>query len=179
MRACLPALLLAVAMPLAAQDVADASAPPLSSRVDYTRPGARDLPIRCKPADVEYFAGKTMGEVFGSAWPQVPDNARIDPPQILKTAPPTWPRGLGGDHAVAVVAILIGPDGRALDAHAVCASMPAIAKPAVRAALRSVYQAARFDGLAGTSVAVRPFVFGVRERPSSPVPQRPGRPGRP
>jgi hypothetical protein len=151
---------------------------PLTSQVDVTRPGARDLPIRCVPGDVEYFAGRTLGDVFGSAWPEAPPGARVEPARVLQSAPPTWPRGLGQAHAVAVVAILVGPDGRAIDARAICASTPAMAGPAVRAALRSVYAPALFDGVPGTGVAVRPYVFVVRDRPSSPVPDRPGRPAR-
>ena len=51
--------------------------------------------------------------------------------------------------------------------------VPAISKPVVRAAMRSVYAPARFDGAPGTSVGVVVFNFGVRYASETPVPERP------
>jgi hypothetical protein len=136
----------------------------LSSRTDYARPDARDLPVRCKPGDIEYYAGKTLGDVFGAAWPAPPPAARVARAELTQAAAPAWPKGLGQDGAIAVVAALVGADGRVLDARPLCASAPAIAKPAVRATERSLYSPARFDGVPGVGVAVRVIRFGVRER---------------
>ena len=167
-------LLLALGLPAVQAVAGDAAGGAAPLRPDYTRPESRDVPIRCKEGDVEYFAGQSMGDVFGAAWPAVPAARVVTPPRVVQSAPLTWPKGLGQGHAVAVVAILVGADDRAVDARAICASMPAIANPAVRAALRSTYETARFDGVPAATVVVRPFVFRFDDAPA-----RPGRRPRP
>lgn len=177
MRAGLMALVLAMAPPAFAQTaegVPDDEAM-LSSRLDHLQPDARGYPIRCKPGDIEFFAGKTMGDVFGDAWPATPQASNVTRAELVQAVAPTWPKGLGQHGAIVVVAALVGPDGRVADAKAICANAAAIAKPAVRAVSRSVYEPARFDGVPGTSVVMRVVRFGLKERPSTPVPVRPGR----
>ena len=177
MRGLLAPLLLAAALPAIAQAPVASEETQLASRLDYTQPGNRHVPIRCKPGDVEYYAGRSMGDVFGAAWPESAPAARIDPPAVVQLAAPAWPRGLDHDRAIAVVAVLIGPDGRAIDAHGICASMPAIVNPVARAAMRSRYTPARFDGVPGTTVGVVVFRFGLRDAPQAPA-DRAARAGR-
>lgn len=164
-----------LALPTAAQEAAPPIADdvPLPNRVDYSRPAARDLPIRCHDGDVAYFPGKTLGEVFGAAWPDPPAAARRTPARQVERVALSWPNGLGQTGARSMVAVLVGPDGKALEARAICASTPAISKPAVRAALRSRYAPATFDGVAATSVVISAIRFGVLDAPETPVPDRP------
>ncbi|WP_133501248.1 hypothetical protein [Cognatilysobacter terrigena] len=175
MRSIASALTIALAMASPAASAQGVpSTEPMSADTDLTTPGSHARPVRCHPGDIEYYAGRTVGEVFDVAWPEVAPGVHADPARVVKTVAPTWPRGLGQDRAEVTVAILIGPDGRAVDAHAICASMAAIAKPAVRAAMRSVYMPARFNDVPAMSMAVWPFVFGLQDAPSTPVPDRPG-----
>lgn len=177
MRAVFAVLLLASAPTAPARDDATVKAGDpalLSSRLDYTQAVNRDLPIRCKEGDIEYFAGKSLGEVFGHAWPTTPVATSHERARMAHPVAPTWPKGLGQSGAIVVVAALVDSQGKVIDARAICASTPSISKPAVRATLRSRFEPARFDGVATTSVAIWLVRFGLHEKPSTPVPPRPG-----
>ncbi|HXH01550.1 MAG TPA: hypothetical protein VNI56_05120 [Xanthomonadaceae bacterium] len=162
------AVLLATGLSAGVQAADAGAAGPLSSHTDYTLTAARNFPVRCKDGDIEYFAGRTMGEVFGNAWPEAPVARTATRARVLQAAAPSWPPGLGPGHAVVVVATLVGADGRPIQARALCATMQAIAKPAVRASLRSRYEPARFDGVATTSVVVHVLRFEFRDAQSVP-----------
>ncbi|GAB2502568.1 energy transducer TonB [Lysobacter humi (ex Lee et al. 2017)] len=179
MRAALLCVLL-LALPTGAQEaVVPIADVPLPNRVDYTHPRARDLPIRCHDGDVEYFAGKTLGEVFGDQWPDAPAATRATPARQVERTALSWPNGLGQTGARSMVAVLVGPDGKAIQARALCASTPAISKPAVRASMRSRYAPATYDGVPATGVFISTIRFGVLDAPESPVPERPAAAGRP
>jgi len=167
--------LLALAPVAAAQDampIRDAGAEPLSSHLDYTRPENRDRPIRCKDGDINFYADKSLGDLFGDAWPAVPVATKTERARTLRNVAPKWPRGLGQSGSVVVTAALIDADGDPIDAFALCATTPAIAKPVVRAAMRSRYSAATFDDVPMTSVVVRVWRFNIRDVPP-PVVQQP------
>lgn len=156
-----PTLALALLLPLAAH----AAEPRLSSNTDYSAPGARDLPVTCKPGDAQPFAGKTMGEVFGEAWPATPAaTASHTPPKVLTRSKLVPPRGLEGKPATVVVAVLVGADGKGLAEEAVCMSDAAFATAAKRVLRNSTYEPARVDGQAVTSVLAVPIVFRPGKR---------------
>ena len=163
-RAVLLSLGLSLAASAQAQDT-PASEPvprPLSSRVDFTVPGARDLPVTCRPGDEQPFQGKTMGEVFGAAWPVQPvpvDAKSHSRPKVLGLGKLTPPRGLEGQHAEVVMAILVGADGNALAAEPVCVSAGPFALAAKRALRGARFDAATINGQPVTSVVTAAIVF--------------------
>jgi hypothetical protein len=142
---------------------ASPAAPPLeSSHTDYTVPGARDLPVTCKAGDVQPFAGKTMAEVFGDAWPAqpVPESAAAHaPPRVVAMGKIVPPRGLEGQHAVVVLAILVAADGKMVAAEPICLSAPAYAIAAKRALRGAHFEAGRINGQPVTSVIAAAIVF--------------------
>lgn len=139
-----------------------ADAPPLSSHVDYTVPGARDLPITCKEGDVQPAAGKTMGQLFGADWPAqpTPDSATAHvPAKVLGWGKIVPPRGLEGQHAVVVMAILVGADGKQLAAEPICLSAAPFAIAAKRALRGARFEAGSINGQPVTSVIAASVVF--------------------
>ena len=161
------ALLLLASFAARAQDGA-----PTDVDVQSTEGGAaaafRNQPVRCGPGSIEYFAGKTLGEVFGEAWSAAPASTRFDRPRALRMGAMRWPRGLGQDGATVVTATLVGADGRAIHAEALCASVPAIAKPAMRAAMDGSYTPAKFDGAPGMGIVFNTWRFRLRNDEAQP-----------
>ena len=161
-----------VATPQDAMPIGDAGPQPLSSHLDYTRPENRDWPIRCKDGDINFHADKSLGDLFGDDWPAAPVAAKTERARTLRTVAPRWPKGLGQSGSVVVTAALIDAAGDPIDAFALCATTPAIAKPVVRAAMSSRYSAATFDNVPMTSVVVRVWRFNIRDVPA-PVARQP------
>ena len=148
------ALLVAGCLPAQAQQ------PVLSSNTDYSRAGSRDLPVTCKPGDVQPFANKTMSEVFGDAWPASPVASKLSaPPEVLSSGRIVPPRGLEGQAATVVVAVLVGADGKSISSEAVCATTAAFSTAAKRALRNADYKPAVVDGTPVTSVIAVPVVF--------------------
>lgn len=152
---------------LAAAAQAQTPAPRWSSNTDYSAPGARDLPVTCRRGDVQPFEGKTMGEVFGEAWPQTPvATTSHTPPRVLTSGKVIPPRGLEGKPATVVVAVLVGTDGKPLAAEAVCMSDGAFAIAAKRVLRNATFVPASVDGQPVVSVLAVPISFR-RPRPGS------------
>ena len=160
------ALVLAVAPAFAqeASSVGDVDPSTLTtSRRDHTDPATRDLPIRCKDGDIEYFPGRSLGEVFGAAWPAAPVATTRRAARAIRVVSPERPNGLGQDGAIAVTAVLVAADGTPVDAKVICATAPAMANEVVRAAMRSQYAPAMFDGQPAVGVATNVWRFSLRE----------------
>ena len=154
MRHGLPFLLLLAALPAFAQT------PALSSNTDYSRAGARELPVTCKTGDVQPFAGKPMGEVFGDAWPPAPAPAKDSaPPEVIAHGRIVSPRGLEGQPATVVVAVLVGSDGKAIASETICATSAAFSVAAKRALRNASYKPALADGRPVAGVVAVPIVF--------------------
>lgn len=129
---------------------------------DYSINAERDLPITCKPGDVQPFAGKTMSEVFGDAWPQQPEPQPADAHQgaeVLSVGRLTPPRGLEGQAGVAVIAVLVDASGKMLDAQPICVTSMAYAIAAKRALRNAHFKPAIVNGQAVTSVVAPALVF--------------------
>ena len=76
MRALGPGLLACLCL---APGLAAAQEGELSSRRDHMLAINRDLAVACKPGDLERVPGRSLGEVFGDAWP-APLEADSDTP---------------------------------------------------------------------------------------------------
>ena len=162
------ALLLVVAFNVHAQD-------DLSSRRDYSDNLQRDVPIACKQGDIESFPGKTLGEVFGAAWPLQPVRSSPDAhvkAHLLDPAPMRWPRGLDPQDSVTVVAVLIDASGKALQAEILCSTRMGFGTAVRRHAMASTYAPTEVDGKPITSVFVRVVRFHAVERQRSTKPRR-------
>lgn len=147
---------------------ASAQAPRWSSNTDYSAPGARNLPIICRDGDIQPFAGKTMGEVFGAAWPEVPTTSSAHaPPKVLSHGKVIPPRGLEGKWATVVVAVLVGADGKPLASEAVCMSDGAFAIAAKRVLANATFAPATVDGTPVTTVLAVPISFRQPRRGES------------
>lgn len=144
-----------LAGPVAAADEAR-----LSSNTDFSAPGARDLPVTCKPDDEQPFQGKTMAQVFGEAWPGGPAaTASHAPPEVLTSGRLVPPRGLEATSATVVVAVLVGADGKGIASEAVCATSGAFVTAAKRVLRSASFRPAMVDGVAATGVVAVPIVF--------------------
>ena len=132
----------------------------LSSDTDYSREGARDLPVTCKPGDVQPFAGKTMGQVFGDAWPaQAVASKNSQPAEVVSSGRIVAPRGLEGQSAIAVIAVLVGSDGKLIANEAICMTAAPFSTAAKRALRNATFKPAEVDGAPVTSVLAVPVVF--------------------
>ena len=157
------ALLVGVAFNVHAQD-------DLSSGRDYSDNTQRDVPIACKQGDIETFPGKTLGELFGAAWPVQPVPSSPDAytkPSVLDLAPMRWPRGLDPQDSVTVVAVLIDASGKALHAEILCSTRMGFGTAVRRHAMASTYAPAEVDGKPITSILVRVVRFHAAERQRS------------
>lgn len=162
------AFLMGVAFNLHAQD-------DLSSQRDYTENVQRDRVIACKQGDIEGFPGKTLGELFGAAWPVTPVPSSPDAhakAYLLDPAPMRWPRGLDPQDSVTVVAVLIDASGKALQAEILCSTRMGFGTAVRRHALASTYAPAEVDGKPITSLLVRVVRFHSVERQRSAKPRR-------
>lgn len=150
----LAALLAAGATPVAAQD--------LSSQRDYSDPAQRDRPIACMPGDLEGFPGKSLGQVFGDAWPAQPVPSApgaYTKPRFLKRGRMWLPRGLWPEETINVVAILVGADGKPLRAEVICSTRQGLGMAVRRAAMDSSFAPATIDGRPVTSVLMEVHRF--------------------
>lgn len=145
---------------IAATAQAQSPAPRWSSNIDYSTPGARDLPVTCRRGDLQPFEGKTMAQIFGDAWPVAPEmTASHTPPKVVSSAKVIPPRGLEGKPATVVVAVLVGADGKPLAAEAVCISDGAFTIAAKRVLRNASFEPATIDGKPVTSVLAVPISF--------------------
>ena len=143
----------------------------LSSRRDYTDNAQRDRPIACKAGDIEDFAGKSMGDVFGTDWPLQPEAstpaARTEV-KMLERGKIRWPQGLDPQQAFTVVAVLVGADGAPVRAEVLCKTRVGFDKAARGYLMSSKYQPATIDGKPVASVAVQVISIRSIERDASP-----------
>jgi len=152
-----------------------AGAQDLSSQRDYSDPVQRDRPIACKPGDRESFAGKTLGEVFGDAWPAQPVVSSPDAhagASMIEAGPMRWPRGLDPQDSLTVMAVLVGSDGAPLRAEILCSTRMGFDAAVRRNAMASTYAPAVVNGMPVTSVLVRVVRFNAVARPPSGKPRR-------
>lgn len=146
--------LMACAMPslVGAQDIT------LSSRRDHSLNVNRDIPIACKEGDLERMPDKTMGQVFGDAWP-----VQLDPTtpaahtrarMLATTFRADMMRGLPPQPGMVVAAVLVDGKGKALRVEPLCATDEGYDVVTKRLLLRAKYQPATINGHAVVSVAM-------------------------
>ena len=120
MRALGPGLLACLCL---APGLAAAQEGELSSRRDHMLAINRDLAVACKPGDLERVPGRSLGEVFGDAWP-APLEADSDTPHTgprMASIPMdrSLMRGLPAQPALVVAAAPLSPNKTA----SVCAAL--------------------------------------------------------
>jgi hypothetical protein len=154
---------LAPSAPVAAPAAALPPAAPAARR-DPTDPRMRDMPMRCKPGDVDAARGRTLGQIFGAEWPAAPavPAARRSAAQPLRLGRVEWPAS--GGTATAVSAVLVDAKGAPLRVQVLCASKAELVAPVERAAMQGTYRAATFDGAPATSVAIVAWRVGTPGR---------------
>lgn len=121
----------------------------------------REKSIACGPGEIAYFPGIPLGDVFGEQWQQPPAARKFERPRTVRRGLMRWPAGQGQDGASVTTATLVDAGGRAVAAHAVCATAPAIDAPSVRAALSGRYAPARFDGMPGMGIVIERWRFRI------------------
>lgn len=123
---------------------------------DLTDPRMRDMPVRCRPGQVQHTTRRTLGEVFGADWPAAPDvpAARRTPAQTVTLGSVEWPASVAGTQASAVSAVLVDAQGRPVRAEVLCASAQGLETAVKQASMQGTYRAATFDGTPATSVVV-------------------------
>lgn len=138
----------------------------LSSRRDTSDPRVRDLPIRCREGDLERFPGRTLGAVFGDAWPgtDATPGARSLPARLHQPAQLEWPRGLGREESILVTATLVDAAGTPLQTEVICATTQGLDAHVERAALRSRFAPATVDGIPTIGVAMHVWRFRISEQ---------------
>lgn len=136
-----------------------------SSRRDTSDPVVRDLPIRCKSGDLERASGRTLGQVFGAAWPAPPAIAlkKRAPAELLRAGQQS-PRDLYLDRGIVVSAVLVDPQGKPLEVQVLCASGPGLDMAVRRVLVHGRYRPASFEGLPATGVAMVVMVTGPGQR---------------
>ena len=139
-------------------------AAPAAPQRDATDPRMRDVPMRCRPGQVDVAAGRTLGQLFGAEWPAQPQAARRTPAQPVNLGHVDWPAQNG--QGMATSAVLVDAQGKPLRAKVLCASTQALVAPVEAAAMKGSYRAATFDGAAGTGVAL--VTWRVGEPPRKP-----------
>lgn len=149
-----------------AQQPAPAPAPaakpaPAAARPDPTDPKMRDMPVRCRPGQLDRAGGKTLGQLFGAQWPAAPDvpAARRSPAQAVTLGRVDWPAERG--QAVATTAVLVDAQGRPLRAKVLCVSADGADAAVERAAMAGTYRPATFDGKPATGVAMVAWRLGA------------------
>ena len=110
---------------------------------DYSLNANRDLPITCWKGQLERAPGKTMGELFGDAWPVQPEPATPDAHSKarLKSIPSISGilRGLPTQSGLVVAAVLVDAEGGALKVEPLCATTEGFDM-----AVKRLYSRARF-----------------------------------
>ena len=117
-----------------------------SSRRDHSLNANRDLPIACKPGDLERLPGKTMGEVFGAQWPAQPEpetpQAHGEARLLAAQFTPGMTRGLPPQPGLVISAVLVDSHGKALKVVPVCATGEGYDVATKRLLMRGKYQPA-------------------------------------
>ena len=177
------AIVLGVGLGLASMQVVAAPATPDPSMRahyrDYSVNAERDMPIVCKPGDVQPFDGRTMAEVFGDAWPQQPEpiNASSHQPAQLQTALRlSPPRGLESQTGAVMLAVLVDATGKVIADEPVCMTSGKYAIAARRAIRGARFSPAIVNGAPVTSVVVPALMFrpGRRGGGGQPSAEQPG-----
>lgn len=143
---------------LALPAAAPAQAPVLATALDYTLNASRDVPVGCKPGDLQRFPGQSLGQVFGADWPLQPEpsaggeRVRAQLTEVVRR--PGAQRGLPAQPGRVVFAVLVDPTGKPLRAEVLCATTEGYDMAAKRLALRASYRPAVIDGVPVTSVAI-------------------------
>jgi hypothetical protein len=132
-----------------------------AARPDPTDPRMRDVPMRCKPGDVDVAKGRTLGQIFGAEWPASPavPAARRTAAQVVSRGRVDWPAASGP--ATAASAVLVDAQGRVLRAQVLCASNAAAVALVEAASLQGTYRAAMFDGAPSTGVVIVSWRLGT------------------
>jgi hypothetical protein len=161
-------LMISMLLAFTAARAQDAVAPALSSQRDYSDNATRDMPIACKPGDLERQPGKSLAQVFASDWPAPPEPASEQATvqaQATELGRLSWPRGLEGKRALVVMAVLVAADGKPLRAEPLCSTAMGFDISARRAAMGGKYQPAKLDGMAIVGPAIVVIKFeGARKR---------------
>lgn len=129
-----------------------------TSRRDHSLNANRDLPITCKPGDIERVPGKSMAELFGAAWPAQPEpaepqahaEAKMKAVGVNRSAT----RGLPPQPGLVVAAVLVDSNGKALDVVPVCVTDGGYDMVTKRLLMRASYQPATVNGQPIISVAM-------------------------
>ena len=156
----LAGLALLLALPVCT--AAEPAAATLAHDRDYSVNAERDMPIVCKPGDIQPFQGRTMSAVFGAAWPQQPDPVDASSHQAaslqsaIRLVPP---RGLESQTGVVIVAVLVDQDGHALAEEPVCMTSESYSIAARRTLKGARFNPAVVNGQPVTSVATVALVF--------------------
>ena len=122
----------------------------LSSRRDHMLAVNRDLAVACKPGDLERVPGKSLGEVFGDAWP-VPleadsDAAYTGPRMASIPMDRSLMRGLPAQPALVVAAVLVDVSGKAVQVEPLCATSEGYDMVTRRLLRRASWVPATIDG---------------------------------
>lgn len=136
-----------------------------SSRRDTTDPAVRDLPIRCKQGDLERVPGRSLGELFGAAWPASPAVAveRRAQAELLHAGLQS-PRDLYLKKGIVVSAVLVDTQGKPLEVQVLCASASGLDMAVRRALVHGRYRSASFEGVPATGVAMVVMITGPGQR---------------
>lgn len=130
----------------------------LTSRRDHSLNANRDLPITCKQGDLERVPGRTMGQVFGDAWPVQPEpvspQAHEEARVLAIQSNPAMTRGLPPQPGLVVAAVLVDSTGKTLDVVPVCATDEGYDVVTKRLLMRARYQPATVNAQPITSVAM-------------------------
>ncbi len=136
---------------------------------DYSLNANRDLPIRCWKGQLERAPGKTVGELFGDAWPAQPEpvtpdahsRARLKSVHVGREKL----RGLPTQSGVVVAAVLVDAEGKALRVEPLCATTEGFDIAVKRMYSRGEYVPATVNGKPVVSVAgiIQRFDCGQKE----------------
>jgi hypothetical protein len=129
-----------------------------STILDYSVNANRDLPIRCWTGQLEREPGKTMGELFGDAWPLQPEPLEAEAHTGARlasqlTVPASVLRGLPPQDGVVVAAVLVSATGEPLKVEPLCATTKGFDVAVKRILSRARYTPAIINGQPVTSVA--------------------------
>jgi hypothetical protein len=136
-----------------------------SSWRDHSLNVNRDLPIACKPGDLERMPGKSMGEVFGAQWPAQPEpqtpQAHSKARLLAVQASSGMTRGLPPQPGMVIAAVLVDGHGKAMKVVPICATDEGYDVATTRLLMRGKYQPATVDAQPIISVAM--VVFRYRD----------------
>ena len=161
--AMLASMLCALPMPTSAQEKEP------STILDYSLNVNRHVPVRCWKGQLERVSGKTMGDVFGDAWPPQPEpvgpdahsRAHLKSLQVRRELL----RGLPTQSGLVVVAVLVDTDGKPLKVEPLCATTGGFDKAVKRIYSHAEFVPATVNGKPVVSVAglIQHFECGQQE----------------